>query len=97
MESFNRVLTGEFNRYLDIGGVHRGPGYLEDIVQDCGNNSSGLESRASALLAWSYDLLLLVFSFVRDVAPRDRALCRFQQFRHNPHNNRFQVANPLSI
>ena len=25
------------------------------------------------------------------VTPRDRALCRFQHFRPNPHNNRFQV------
>ena len=25
------------------------------------------------------------------VTPRDRALCRFRQFRQNPHNNRFQV------
>ena len=25
------------------------------------------------------------------VTPRDRALCRFQHFRQNPHNNQFQI------
>ena len=36
-------------------------------------------------------------ALIPSVTPRNRALCRFQHFRPNPHNNRFQVVIVITL